>query len=50
MSDAAPRKPGFPIGLTVATVIALAILCGLGAWQVQRLHWKQGVLARRPCR
>jgi len=46
MSDAPPRKPGFPIGLTVATGIAFAILCGLGTWQVQRLHWKEGVLAR----
>ena len=27
----------FPIGLTVSTAIALAILIGLGAWQVKRL-------------
>ncbi|MET3663817.1 SURF1 family cytochrome oxidase biogenesis protein [Caulobacter sp. 1776] len=46
MSDVQTRKPGFPVGLTVATGIAFALLCGLGAWQVQRLHWKQGVLAR----
>ena len=46
MSEAPSRKGGFPVGLTAATAIALAILCGLGAWQVQRLHWKQGVLAR----
>jgi surfeit locus 1 family protein len=34
----------FPIGLTVATAIALLILCGLGAWQLQRLAWKRAVL------
>lgn len=36
----------FPIWLTVATVIALAILCALGTWQLQRLHWKRDLLAR----
>ncbi|MDB5457097.1 MAG: surF1 family protein [Caulobacter sp.] len=39
-------KSRFPIGLTLATAIALAILCGLGVWQIQRLHWKQALLAR----
>lgn len=34
-----------PIGLTVATVIALALLVGLGVWQLERLAWKRGVLA-----
>ena len=46
MSEAASAKKGFPIGLTIATAIAFAILCGLGSWQVQRLHWKKDVLAR----
>ena len=36
----------FPVGLTVATLAGLAILCSLGVWQVQRLHWKEGLLAR----
>jgi surfeit locus 1 family protein len=36
---------GFPVGLTVAVAIALAILVGLGVWQLQRLKWKEGVLA-----
>ena len=40
-----PRRR-FPVGLTVAVAVALAILVGLGTWQLQRLHWKQGVLAR----
>ena len=45
MSEAV-KKPGFPIGLTIATGIAFAFLCGLGVWQLQRLHWKEGILAR----
>jgi surfeit locus 1 family protein len=40
-----PRR-GFPVGLTVTVAIALAILIGLGTWQVQRLHWKEALLAR----
>lgn len=36
----------FPIGLTIATLIAFAILCGLGVWQVKRLHWKEDLLKR----
>ena len=36
----------FPIGLTVSTAIALAILIGLGVWQVKRLAWKTDMLAR----
>lgn len=47
MSDTVPvRKPGFPIGLTIATLVAFAILCGLGVWQMRRLAWKQDLLAR----
>lgn len=38
-----PRR--FPVGLTIATVISLAILCGLGAWQLKRLAWKTDLLA-----
>lgn len=36
----------FPIGLTVATLIALAILLALGTWQLQRLAWKRDLLDR----
>lgn len=43
MSDARAR---FPIGLTLSTLVALIILLGLGTWQLQRLAWKQEVLAR----
>jgi surfeit locus 1 family protein len=35
----------FPIGLTIATAIAFAISCGLGAWQLKRLAWKTDLLA-----
>lgn len=38
------RRP--PLGLTAATLIAFAILVGLGLWQVQRLTWKQDLLTR----
>lgn len=34
----------FPVGLTIASAIALAILVGLGVWQVQRLAWKTELL------
>lgn len=45
--DERPDRPvvRFSIGLTVATVIAMAILIGLGVWQLQRLKWKEGLLA-----
>ncbi|MEO3428390.1 SURF1 family protein [Pelagibius sp. CAU 1746] len=32
---------------TVFTVLALAILLGLGTWQMQRLFWKEGEIAKR---
>lgn len=35
----------FPVGLTAAVLVCMAVLLGLGSWQLQRLHWKQGVLA-----
>jgi len=42
---AKPAAKGFPVGLTIATAIALAILIGLGVWQLQRLKWKEALLA-----
>ena len=42
---AKPVAKGFPVGLTVATAIAFAILIGLGVWQLQRLKWKEALLA-----
>lgn len=32
--------------VVVATLIGLVILLWLGVWQVQRLHWKEGLLAQ----
>lgn len=42
----AEARKAFPVGLTVAVGVCLIILVGLGAWQVQRLFWKQDLLAR----
>jgi len=33
------------IATAVAIVLSLAILLSLGTWQVERLHWKEGLLA-----
>ncbi|WP_181705908.1 SURF1 family protein [Chthonobacter rhizosphaerae] len=41
---AAPRRS--LVWLTVATAAALAVLIALGTWQVERLHWKQALIAR----
>jgi surfeit locus 1 family protein len=47
MSDASIQKDRrFPIGLTIATLVAFAILCSLGVWQLKRLAWKEDLLAR----
>lgn len=43
-SEAAGRR--FAVTPAVATAIGIVILIGLGIWQVQRLHWKEGLLAR----
>lgn len=36
----------FPISLSVAGAVALAVLVGLGVWQLKRLAWKTDLLAR----
>ncbi|HEX6858746.1 MAG TPA: SURF1 family cytochrome oxidase biogenesis protein [Caulobacteraceae bacterium] len=36
----------FPLGLTLTVAIAFAILVGLGAWQLQRLKWKEQLIAQ----
>jgi surfeit locus 1 family protein len=42
--EPAPQKgPGLVAGVVV--LVCLAILIGLGVWQLQRLKWKEGVLA-----
>jgi surfeit locus 1 family protein len=32
---------------TIWSAVALLLLLGLGTWQVQRLHWKEGLIAER---
>lgn len=45
-SNKPPRKVArFSVGLTVAAAIAMAILVSLGVWQLERLKWKEGLLA-----
>ena len=34
----------FPWGLTIASALVFLVLISLGAWQVQRLQWKQGLI------
>ena len=36
----------FPWGLTIVCATAFAVLCGLGVWQVQRMQWKNGLIAQ----
>lgn len=46
MTDKAPaHHVRFPWILTVVTALALILLLSLGVWQVQRLQWKQGLMA-----
>lgn len=33
-------------GLTIACALLFAFLCGLGAWQLERLQWKLALIAR----
>jgi surfeit locus 1 family protein len=40
-----PPVKGPGIGLAVAVAIAMALLIGLGVWQLQRLKWKEALLA-----
>lgn len=35
-----------PFWATALTLLGMLILCALGAWQVQRLHWKENLLAQ----
>lgn len=43
---ATPQQPrGGVIGATIAAIVGIAILCGLGVWQVERKAWKQDLIA-----
>lgn len=45
-TEGTPARVRFPVGLTIATAVALAILLALGTWQLQRLAWKRDLLER----
>jgi surfeit locus 1 family protein len=34
------------LGFTALMLAALAVLVGLGLWQIERLHWKEGLIAQ----
>lgn len=36
----------FPVVATIFTLAGIAILCGLGMWQLERLEWKENILKR----
>ena len=38
------RKP--PVVASVLTILGLGVLCTLGTWQLQRLEWKEDLLAK----
>lgn len=47
--DEVPRAPRGPLALAllaIAFACGLALFASLGAWQVQRLHWKHDLVAR----
>jgi surfeit locus 1 family protein len=39
-----PGQKGPGLGAALAVLVCLAILIGLGVWQLQRLKWKEGLL------
>ena len=34
------------LGFTALAIVAFAVLAGLGVWQLQRLQWKEGLIAK----
>lgn len=38
-------RPRFPVVLTILAVLLLGVLLTLGVWQVQRMQWKEGLIA-----
>lgn len=47
-----PSRPRLRLNfwMTVCAVPALMVLVGLGVWQLQRLEWKEGLIAERAAR
>ena len=48
MADRQPIRLNF--WMTVCAIPALMLLIGLGTWQMQRLEWKEGIIAERAVR
>ncbi len=48
-ADAAPRRR-LDVRLALCALPAFALLVGLGFWQLQRLEWKEGLIAERAAR
>lgn len=46
MATSSGASAEFAVTPAVATALGIAILIGLGVWQVQRLRWKEALLAR----
>jgi len=44
-ADAQQNHRPFPWLLVSLAILAFAVLVALGSWQVQRLHWKEGLIA-----
>lgn len=45
MDRSPAARPGFLVVTLALAALAIAVLLALGTWQVQRLHWKEGLLA-----
>lgn len=45
MARIARRRFRPRLGASVAAFVGLAVLVGLGTWQIQRLHWKEALIA-----
>jgi surfeit locus 1 family protein len=47
MSETAPRRHDGGRGFTVLALAGIAVLLGLGTWQLDRLRWKEALIAER---
>lgn len=47
MNRPAPRSRRPGLGFAAASLGAIALLAALGTWQVERLHWKEDLIAKR---
>ena len=43
---AVPSKRRLPLFPTIIVALAVAVMVGLGIWQVRRAQWKEGLIAR----